>query len=737
MKMHRIVLACLPCLPAALLAQPQIGGGICSSSTLSGNYSLTLTGRDVSSSAGFSSALQGIGIAAFDGLSKVTFTLTNNTNKALSTPQTLSGEYSLQANCVGAVNITSGDTASFTLESFNSGGGYLITGQDGTYSYTGSGSELPESCTASELSGAYAFNGAGFALASGAIAGVNYISGIVTFDGTSAITTNWYVSANGATTATSTSGSYSVTSGCTATANLTDSMGNTYVLAFTITSAKGTNFIVSGANAQTIFSGAGRTLGPIFPGFPATCSAATLTGTRSLALSGRDVTGAVLSKTSLSVGTATFDGAGKVTFNLTTDTNQSQSTAQTLSGIYSLPSNCAGAINIATGDTASFTLIAFNQGKNFTITGQDATYGFTGGGAEQPATCLTSTFSGTYAFSGNGFALASGVIGGVNSISGLLQFDGAGAINGNWSIATIGAATNATVAGHYSVSSSCLANALVTDASGASYDLAFTVTSADGANFSVLGASPLNLFTAAGHSTFTNPGLAVELAAGSGLTAPPGSLFSIYGSDLSAGQGQATSFPLPTTLASTTVTINGEKVPLYYVNDKALGTTGLINAQMPLDVQPGVATLVVKNGTDVSNSVAVTVPATAVPGVFIYGNNHAASQNLPGYTLNSPSTPASVGDIVVVYFTGGGPVQGESTLVFGQATPVSLFPVTETASATLGGVPATVEYAGLTPTAVGGLYQANIVIPNGAAGEQSLVITIGGTASNATSISTK
>src|SRR5271156_5528451 len=116
MSLHRIVLYCWPCLLAIpLAAQPQIGGGTCTSSTLNGTYSLTLSGRDLSSGVAFSTVSQGIGLATFDGQSQVSFTLTNNTNKAFGVTQTMSGTYSLQSNCIGAVNITIGDTATFIL----------------------------------------------------------------------------------------------------------------------------------------------------------------------------------------------------------------------------------------------------------------------------------------------------------------------------------------------------------------------------------------------------------------------------------------------------------------------------------------------------------------------------------------------------------------------------------------------------------------------------------------------
>jgi hypothetical protein len=204
--------------------------------------------------------VQGVGTASFDGLSKVTFSLTNNSNQSFGTPETLSGSYSMQANCVGVLNLTTGDTASFALESYNQGNGFLITGQDGTHSFLGSGTTLPASCTAATLSGTYAFNGNGFALASGTISGVNNISGLLQFDGKSAVTANWFVSTNAATTPETAGGQYSVTAGCTASASVTDSTGNVFNLSLTVTAANGSNFLVTGSNAKLIFAGSGRTI---------------------------------------------------------------------------------------------------------------------------------------------------------------------------------------------------------------------------------------------------------------------------------------------------------------------------------------------------------------------------------------------------------------------------------------------------------------------------------------------
>ena len=98
--------------------------------------------------------------------------------------------------------------------------------------------------------------------------------------------------------------------------------------------------------------------------------------------------------------------------------------------------------------------------------------------------------------------------------------------------------------------------------------------------------------------------------------------------------------------------------------------------------------------------------------------------------VNSSSDTASVGDEVVLYFTGGGPVNAAGPLVKGTPAPAGLSPVTDpNPSITVGGTSANVAYVGLTPGSIG-LYQANFFVPQIAKGTYPVVITIGGTASN-------
>ncbi|MGA3203061.1 MAG: hypothetical protein ABSF12_11285 [Bryobacteraceae bacterium] len=252
---------CMPFLLAVpLLAQPQIGGGICSSSSLSGTYSATFTGRDLSSSVSFSNATQSVGSVLFDGLSKVTFTLTNNTNNAAGTPQTLSGTYSLQSNCVGVLTITSGDAASFTLESYNMGKDYILTGQDASYSLSGSGSLLPTTCPKSIPAGTYAFNGSGFLLTSTTISTVFNILGTITISGTNAIAISATVASGTGSKPISETGTFTVESNCAGTANVTDTSGNAYVLTLEFTGSAGKDFSLLSASPVSIWAGTGRPL---------------------------------------------------------------------------------------------------------------------------------------------------------------------------------------------------------------------------------------------------------------------------------------------------------------------------------------------------------------------------------------------------------------------------------------------------------------------------------------------
>jgi hypothetical protein len=223
-------------LAAPLLAQPQIGGGTCSSATLTGTYAFSLTGRQITSSGNFKSVFQGNGSANFDGLSKVTITLTSDTIASVATPLNWSGTYSMQANCAGVVSITSGGSATLNVVSYAQGVDFLVTGNDATYSYSGSGNTQPSSCATSTVSGVYTFTGTGYNLGSGSVISAGVVSGLLQFDGISNITANVTLASSGESQAVSVTGSYSVSSNCVGSATFTNSKG-TIVMALSVTNA--------------------------------------------------------------------------------------------------------------------------------------------------------------------------------------------------------------------------------------------------------------------------------------------------------------------------------------------------------------------------------------------------------------------------------------------------------------------------------------------------------------------
>ena len=186
--MNRIFLVCL--MAAPLLAQTQVGGGTCSSSSLNGLYAVNISGRHVTSAGTFTSVFQANGVANFDGLSKVTLTLTADMVPSAGAPLTWSGTYSMQANCAGAVTIATGGSATLNLAVYNQGNDFLITGHDATYSYSGSGSNQPATCSTAMVSGPYAFTGTGFGLSGNAVNGVSDGTGLLQFDGQGKVTAN-------------------------------------------------------------------------------------------------------------------------------------------------------------------------------------------------------------------------------------------------------------------------------------------------------------------------------------------------------------------------------------------------------------------------------------------------------------------------------------------------------------------------------------------------------------------
>jgi uncharacterized protein (TIGR03437 family) len=183
----------------------------------------------------------------------------------------------------------------------------------------------------------------------------------------------------------------------------------------------------------------------------------------------------------------------------------------------------------------------------------------------------------------------------------------------------------------------------------------------------------------------------------------------VFGSNLASSTQQAVSLPLPLTMGGVSATINGIAAPLYYVS----GTQ--INLQIPYEVGLGPAVLAVNNnGQIVSTPLAIAVTA---PGMF-------GMWDVNGL----PATSAKQNQVLIAYITGEG---DESPLLatgagVSPATPVASLPKPRLpVTVTVGGVTASVAFAGI-PSGVTGETQVNFTVPgNAPLGSQDVVVTVG------------
>jgi uncharacterized protein (TIGR03437 family) len=230
--------------------------------------------------------------------------------------------------------------------------------------------------------------------------------------------------------------------------------------------------------------------------------------------------------------------------------------------------------------------------------------------------------------------------------------------------------------------------------------------------------------------TYTQPPVigtgAVVNAASFAAQAPlaPGSLITLFGTNLAQGESTASSVPLPLNLAGSSLLLAGQSAPLLFANN------GQVNAIVPYGVAVNTPQQVI-----VSSSSSLSVPqsvilAAAAPGIFTVNASGQGQGIIVGVHANGnqpiadANNPATAGQAIVIYCTGLGEVN--PSVPTGTAAPLSpLSNTVQPISVTIGGVPATVLFSGLTPGFVG-LYQVNATVPNGVAGGNQVPVTLTG-----------
>jgi len=230
------------------------------------------------------------------------------------------------------------------------------------------------------------------------------------------------------------------------------------------------------------------------------------------------------------------------------------------------------------------------------------------------------------------------------------------------------------------------------------------------------------------------PGGVVHAAsfAPSGALAP-GSIISVFGANLASSAAGASSLPLPKTLAGATLQVGGYEVPLFY------SSGGQINAQLPFELALNTRPQLIVKGADFVTVPETITVAAARPGIFTTtqdGKGQGVIMDVANRLVDA-NNPAKAGDVVVVYCTGLGATNpamrsGEAAL------PSPLAKATTPVQVTIGGQPAVVHYAGLTPGFVG-LYQVNVQVPSGVTPGSSvpLVISQDGVPSNTVTLAVR
>jgi uncharacterized protein (TIGR03437 family) len=198
----------------------------------------------------------------------------------------------------------------------------------------------------------------------------------------------------------------------------------------------------------------------------------------------------------------------------------------------------------------------------------------------------------------------------------------------------------------------------------------------------------------------------VVSAADSKSPAAPGGLITLYGANLSPTNLASSQIPVPTALANSCLTVNGQPIPLIFVSSSQ------INAQMPFQAV-GQETIVFHGPSGTSDNFNITVQPTA-PAVFLSGvagpqTNLPTVIRLDNGLLATDSNPIHRNDTLVIYLTGLGQTNPPGLTGYpSPGDPLSTALVAPVVS--IGGVTLPVLWAGQTPGAVG-LGQINVTVP--------------------------
>jgi uncharacterized protein (TIGR03437 family) len=203
-------------------------------------------------------------------------------------------------------------------------------------------------------------------------------------------------------------------------------------------------------------------------------------------------------------------------------------------------------------------------------------------------------------------------------------------------------------------------------------------------------------------------GMAITRIANPGSDKPaasPGMLLNVYGTQLANSSQTSKSSPAAYSLAGVSATVNGVACPMLAV------APDQVTIQIPFEVGAGPAVLGINRNGEIAGFQFQLAPSS--PGIF------------PDSKLS-----AAQGGYATIYVAGVGEVSpaiksAYTTSANSSVVPKPVLPL----SVTVGGIPAFVQYAAISPGLIG-VAQVNFLVPaNVPTGPQPVVVTVNGVAS--------
>jgi uncharacterized protein (TIGR03437 family) len=229
-----------------------------------------------------------------------------------------------------------------------------------------------------------------------------------------------------------------------------------------------------------------------------------------------------------------------------------------------------------------------------------------------------------------------------------------------------------------------------------------------------------NLLRRAAVPAITAEGVVNAASFQSGAVAP-GEMVTVFGSVIgppALANLQVVNSTLASTVEGTRFLFDGVPAPIIYVSATQstvmvpYGVAGKRSTQLAVEYQ-GVT----------SNPVRLAV-GDAAPGIFTVtqqGTGQAAIVNQDS-SINSAASPAPKGSVVLIFLTGDGQTDPPGT--DGQLAMSTLPRTAAKVTATIGGVEAEVQYAGVAPQSVAGFTQINVVVPAAAPSGSAVPLTV-------------